>query len=57
MEHPHNYQIGATSGSVFVDCSIKNAQSALYALVTPTLALAGASYLFMPEATLGHVFG
>lgn len=38
-------------------CSISGLQSALYALITPTLVLAGASYLFMPTDTLGHVFG
>ncbi|GAB4824039.1 hypothetical protein N2152v2_011085 [Parachlorella kessleri] len=49
--------VGSYLGAVPDHLNIKNAQSALYALVTPTLALAGASYLFMPEATLGHVFG
>lgn len=42
----------------FLPCrSITGLQSGLYSLVTPTLALAGASYLFMPSATLGAVFG
>jgi hypothetical protein len=36
---------------------INNAQSALYSLLTPTIALAGASYLFMPSASLAAVFG
>ena len=37
--------------------SITGLQSGLYSLVTPTLALAGAAYLFMPSATLGTIFG
>lgn len=32
-------------------------QSGLYSLLTPTLALAGASYLFAPGMSLAEVFG
>lgn len=37
--------------------SIKGLQSGLYALLTPVLALAGASYLFAPGMSLAEVFG
>lgn len=38
-------------------CSIKGLQSGLYSLLTPVLALAGASYLFAPGMSLAEVFG
>jgi len=44
-------------GAVPHHFKINNAQSALYSLLTPTIALAGASYLFMPSASLAAVFG
>lgn len=44
-------------GAVPDHFKINNGQSALYSLLTPTLALAGASYLFMPSASLAAVFG
>lgn len=37
--------------------NITGLNSALYSLLTPTLALAGASYLFMPEASLAAALG
>lgn len=38
-------------------CSITGLQSGLYSLLTPVLALAGASYLFAPGMSLAQVFG
>lgn len=37
--------------------SVTGLQSGLYSLLTPVLALAGASYLFAPGMTLSQVFG
>lgn len=36
---------------------VSGLQSGLYTLLTPTLALAGASYLFAPGESLSQVFG
>jgi hypothetical protein len=44
-------------GAVPDHFNVTGVHSALYSLLTPTLALAGASYLFMPEATMGMAFG
>lgn len=38
-------------------CRITGLQSGLYSLLTPVLALAGASYLFAPGMSLAQVFG
>lgn len=38
-------------------CRISGLQSGVYSLLTPVLALAGASYLFAPGMTLAQVFG
>lgn len=38
-------------------CSITGLHSGLYSLLTPVLALAGASYVFAPGMSLAQVFG
>lgn len=38
-------------------CRMHGLQSALFSVITPTLALAGASYLFFPGYTLASSFG
>jgi hypothetical protein len=44
-------------GAVPDHLRIKNLQSGLFSLLTPTLALAGASYLALPGYSLAEVFG
>ncbi|KAL4425888.1 hypothetical protein ABPG75_009904 [Micractinium tetrahymenae] len=44
-------------GAVPDHLNIKGLQSGLYSLLTPVLALAGASYLFAPGMSLAEVFG
>ncbi|KAL4445732.1 hypothetical protein ABPG77_008931 [Micractinium sp. CCAP 211/92] len=49
--------LGSYFGAVPDHFNIKGLQSGLYALLTPVLALAGASYLFAPGVSLAEVFG
>lgn len=44
-------------GAVPDHLNITGLNSGLYSLLTPALAAAGASYLFMPGASLAAVFG
>ena len=44
-------------GCAALCCRITGLQSGLYSLLTPVLALAGASYLFAPGMSLSQVFG